>query len=227
MTVARHGRTWKPEQRDHRDAELIHKIYDVVLEKRRDPALDLLIIGLGIETATRSGAALALTTDSLDIANRWITYFKDKNDKPRSTPISERLLEDLLTLYVERAGDPATNGMAPSVALKRTLSGEISLSPGRPLIYRKNFGSTGGFVPATSRTVDSLFEVIRKELPEADRLGVRFHDLRKTGASFIERAGGQAVAQRFLGHEAEQTVTGLYVQASDAELEKVFRAVFG
>jgi integrase len=50
----------------------------------------------------------------------------------------------------------------------------------------------------------------------ADEMHGRPHDLRKTMGTFIERAHGHAVAQRWLRH-AITDVTATYTAASDAE----------
>ncbi len=60
----------------------------------------------------------------------------------------------------------------------------------------------------------------------ADAPQVLGHDFRKAGLTVMDRAGGEAIGRRFLGHEPEQDVTQTYTQATDDELERVFRHVF-
>ena len=64
------------------------------------------------------------------------------------------------------------------------------------------------------------------ELAWLDEFHGRPHDLRKTSATFIERACGHAVAKKWLRHSLKG-VTDLYTASGAEEVERAHRLLIG
>ena len=55
---------------------------------------------------------------------------------------------------------------------------------------------------------------IRKNLPWAEEYGLRWHDIRHTVATMLDRLAGHAVAADHLGHKTPADMTATYTKAS-------------
>lgn len=176
-----------------------------------DPELDMMLLWFHLETGTRRAGAIGLTVDRVSVTHSLATVI-EKGDRPREQLMSPQLVEALMEFARQRG---STDGER--------------LRPGAPVFYyRPTIGPDGRHIPhpLTKRRYNSLFERLRKQLPWADEVFLRPHDLRKTAASFIERAAGHAVARAYLGHK-DSTVTDTYVEAHQSEIAAALVAYTG
>jgi integrase/recombinase XerC len=137
-----------------------------------DPALDALILRLHIETACRSGGALALRPIDLD-PDHCLISLREKGDTTRSQPVSPTLMSRLLAHAKERTADTS-----PSGPLLRYRSGQR----------------------ITRRRYDHIWTRIGRHLPWVATQGIGTHWLRHTTLTWVERNFSYAVARAYAGH---------------------------
>jgi integrase len=206
-------------------AEQLAELWDAAFTSGgSDPELDALIIWFHLESGARRGGALNLTTSYLNWADNRV-YLVEKGNKGAWQPVSAALVRALLGHALER-GEIALD--APDDELPTVddvVEGRIRIRTDRPVFYysrRRRVVAADGTVtnephPLTRRRYNTLWDRIQRELPWADQLGARPHDLRKTGATFIERAFGFSVAKGWLRHATDDD-TLTYSGASDEDL---------
>jgi integrase len=161
---------------------------DAVRTVSRDLELDLLLVEFHLETGARREGALNLTLDDLD-GRRSTVLLREKFSKEREQPISPSLLARIETLARRRGAVAGTDKVLRSAR-------------GRPITRRHHC---------------TLFGNVQAALPWSIRTPVTPHVLRHTAAKAIERVGGPAVAEKFLGH-APNTTTAIYTKATTEEV---------
>ena len=166
LTKPRRPRPRRRALDDLEQAELI----DAIRASSPDPALDLLLVRLHLESGARRSGALALRRDDLD--DRRATVWLAEKGGSREQPVSPSLLATLLALAEER-----------------------SLGADDDALLRRRNGRA-----LTGRDYDSLFARARSLLPWAARTPVSAHVLRHTAITAIGRIAGYPVAQAFAGH---------------------------
>ena len=217
-----------------------------------DTDLDMLMIWFCLETGSRRGGLLKLTVGDLLFATNEIRL-GEKNNKVDLQPASGALLAALLGHALQR-GDivvSTCSGLdAEDVCVGDVISGRAVLRTDAPVAYFRNprkatkrvrraDGSTkkrpvlddsGDPIlephPLTGRRFDTLWNRLKTELPWLDQMHGRPHDLRKTMGTFIERAYGHAVSQRWLRHGVSDS-TGIYTLAGPAETRAAHAWIIG
>ncbi|MGC8511348.1 MAG: hypothetical protein ACP5PB_10825, partial [Acidimicrobiales bacterium] len=175
------------------DYELV-ELYALTANGGDDPELDLLLVDYGIETGARRQGAYGLTCGQLAPGDQLI-MLKDKYDIPVPTPVSDELMERLLTHAITRGGSRCDPG-APD------------FTPDAPVFWYRERGSVQ-YRPITSRRFDTLHSRWQRELDWAGKLRVSFHFLRHTIAEKLKAEYGYHYAARYLRH-AEGNVTDAY-----------------
>ena len=212
------ARAYTPEQ--------LAELWDAIFTSGGDdPELDALVVWFHLESGARRGGALNLITSYLDWKNAKV-YLVEKGGNGQWQPVSPALVRALLGHAIER-GDIATKvgDDAETVTVDDVVEGRATILMDRPVFYyrrRRKVTAPDGTVtrephPMTRRRYNTLWNRLQATLPWADQIGARPHDLRKTGATFIERAFGFAVAKGWLRHAADDD-TLTYSAASEADL---------
>ncbi|NNH70904.1 tyrosine-type recombinase/integrase [Nocardia uniformis] len=181
--------------------EQIKEIGRVASTTGNDRELDALIIRLHIETACRTGGALALNIDDLNVED-CLVRLREKGETERWQPVSPLLMSRLVDHVNTRGGAQATKQV---------------------LRYRNGR-------PVGRRRYDYLVKRIREQLPWAARLQISAHWLRHTTLTFVEREFGYAVARAYAGHSEPTNIDGAtytYVRASLPEVAEALTAVSG
>lgn len=198
-----------------------------------DPELAMLIVWFHLETGARRGGALGITVGDLDLIGQMV-QLQEKFDNVAMQPMSIQLQRSLIGHALER-GDVvlATNaGLDPAdVTVDDVVAGRVTLRTDAPVFYyrkrRKTPASDGSAPhPLTRRYYNTLWDRLCAALPWADQIHARPHDLRKTGAQWVERALGYSVAKAWLRHKVDDhTLT--YTQATPEQVARAFEALTG
>lgn len=213
-------------------AEQLAELWEAIFTSGGDdPDLDMLLVWYHLETGARRGGAVGLRVADLSVASQRVRL-SEKFGNDTWQPCSQELLLALLAHVLER-GDAVVEVSADLDAARVTaedvVAGRARLRMDAAVFYykrRKAVTGADGHTrrepwPLTRRRYNSLYERLQATLPWADEIGARPHDLRKTGATFIERAFGHAVARGWLRHRGGNQTDG-YVAAN---AEDVARAV--
>ena len=201
-----------------------------------DAELDMRIFWFHLETGARRGGALALRTGGLDVHGQ-NALLSEKGENATWQPMSTELQRSLVGHAIERGEVVAWTSPAldpKDVTVDDVAAGRARLHPDRPVFYyrrRRSVTLPDGTTrsaphPLTARRYNSLWDRLCRHVPWADQIHARPHDLRKTGAEFIERACGYAVAKAWLRHaDGDQTLT--YTKAKPAEIARGFELYTG
>jgi integrase/recombinase XerC len=166
-----------------------------------DPALDMLLLRLHIETACRRGGALALRPEDLD-AEQCLIRLREKGGTMRWQPVSPTLMSHLL------AHGESRGGLTSDRRLLRYVNGQ----------------------PITSRRYDYLWQRLGRHLPWVATQQVSMHWIRHTVLTWVERHFGFAVAQAYAGHEDHGRggrAMATYVRAGLPEVATALAALTG
>jgi site-specific recombinase XerD len=162
-----------------------------------DGELDTLLLWFHLETGARRAGALGLRLVDLKREQRAIALF-EKGDIERLQPVSANLLA-ALTLHAQGRG-----ACDPQDRVFRFVPRRGDPTP-RPI---------------TKKYYERLVLRLRTELPWAQEVWTRTHDLRHTAITHVERVSGStAVARLFAGH-ADRETTDSYDRADEEELRK-------
>jgi integrase len=196
-----------------------------------DVELDMLIVWCMLELGARRGGPIMLTVADLMLHSNAVRL-GEKNNKIDEQPASPALIMTLLDHALRRGGNivvATTAGLDPAdVTPLDVLEGRARLNTEMPVLYYQpkrirtadddgNIVTTFTPHPLSRKRFETLFNRLKRELPWLDEMHGRPHDLRRTGATFIERAFGTAVAQRWLRHTVKSAI-GTYVAAGDDEV---------
>lgn len=192
-----------------------------------DTELDMLIVWALFELGSRRGGPISMQISDLRLHSDRICLH-EKNDKQSEQPASPALIATLLDHALRRNPNlvvATSDGLDPAdVSPLDFLEGRARLDSTAPVFYYtpKRRTTDDGLTetvmhPLTSKRFETLFNRLKKALPWLDEMHGRPHDLRRTGATFIERAFGTAVAQQWLRHTVQSAV-GVYVAAGDDEV---------
>lgn len=218
-------------------AEQFAELWDTIFTSgSQDAELDMLLVWDSIELGSRRGGKLNRTCGDLLLDDQAVRL-REKNASDDILPASDALLRSLIGHALERGGPGIIARRAPGVGDEVTVDDVVArratLRPDAPVFYYRPRQSTApdGTVtvaphPLTRRRLESLFDRLRRTLCWADEAFIRPHDLRHTGAHFVERALGFAVAKAWLRH-ADADVTYTYVGAVPAELARANELLTG
>ncbi|HET6953410.1 MAG TPA: site-specific integrase [Acidimicrobiales bacterium] len=173
------------------------ELIDSVRTTSNDPDLNLLLVRFHLESGARRGGALDLRRRDLD-TRRATVWLREKGANEREQPVSPTLIT-LLDRHARSRG-----AATPDDAVFRTACG----------------------TPITRRRYDTMFDRAHACLTWSDRIPVSAHVLRHTAITAIGRLAGYPVAQALAGH-IPPSVTGLYLQASPAEVAATVAAMTG
>ncbi|WP_220139846.1 tyrosine-type recombinase/integrase [Nocardia huaxiensis] len=179
----------------------VREIGHVASTTGNDRELDALIVRLHVETACRTGGALALTVDDLNVDD-CLVKFCEKGETERWQPVSPLLMSRLVEHVERRGGRRATRQV-------------LRYRSGRPVGRRR---------------YDYLIKRIREQLPWAASMQISAHWIRHTTLTFVEREFGYAVARAYAGHIEPTRMDGAtysYVRASLPEVAEALAAVSG
>lgn len=209
-----------------------------------DAELDMLLVWVLLETGSRRSGPLGAKIGDLLWSSSKIRL-AEKNNKVDEQPISRELL-DVLLAHALRRGDvlhskPDDLDIA-DITVDDVISRRVKLRTGEPVLYYRNWHAKTrtvshpdgrkekvlvlderGEVTLVPHEVgrkryDTLWKGLKRELPWLEEMHGKPHDLRKTIGTFVERAFGHAVAQRWLRHAVDGT-TDNYTLAAVREVE--------
>nr|WP_030466861.1 site-specific integrase [Lentzea aerocolonigenes] len=179
----------------------VEEVAEVASTTGNDPALDALLVRLHLETACRTGAALALRPCDID-EEQCLILLQEKGGVFRWQPASPTLIAHLIDHGLVRG----------------------SADPRGPLLrYRDGR-------PLSKRRYDGLWARVRRQHEWAARQLVSTHWLRHTTLTFVERRFGLAVAQAYAGHSPANnsaTTTTTYIRANEIEVATALAALTG
>jgi integrase len=218
-------------------AEQIEELWGALFTSgSNDVELDMAIVWMQLETGARRGGPIGIKISDLQFHAGRIRL-GEKDGKVDEQPASDELLAYLLSHAIRRGGVVIENRTGkPDVEItpEDIMARTAKLRTDSPVLYyndlRKKVGPDGverrEVHPLTRRRFNSLWDRLKRELPWLDEVHGRPHDLRKTMGTFIERAHGHAVAQRWLRHTVNG-VTGGYVAADEDEAERAHKTLLG
>lgn len=218
----------KPQKARAFTAEQLLELWQAIFTTgSNDPDLDALLVWFHLETGARRKGGVELRVEHLSWS-RQVIRLVEKYDDDAWQPVSMKLLLALTAHTLERGGDVVA-WTAPGLDPRRVVAQDVAegrarLRPDAPVFYyrrRRRVVDDGVKRPApwplSPRRYNTLFDRLQEALPWADEIGARPHDLRKTGATFIERAFGHAVARGWLRHRTGNQTDG-YVLASERDV---------
>ena len=185
---------------DHR----LDELSQVAASTGNDPALDMLLLRLHMETACRRGGALALLPSDLD-PEQCLIRLHEKGETVRWQPVSPTLMAHLI------AHGQSRGGLNSGQRLLRYASGR----------------------PISARRYDYLWERLGEHLPWVKTQQVSMHWIRHTILTWVERQFGFAVAQAYAGHEdrgrgvRSMAAMATYVRAGLPEVAAALAALTG
>lgn len=218
-----HSRAYTPEQVD----QLWQALFT---SGSKDIDLDVLVIWFLLETGSRRGGPLGLTLGDLSF-EPWQVRLGEKNNKVDQQPATPSLVMSLLEHALRRGCGVVVSTVAGlafgDVTAVDVVEGRARVDTNLAVFYyhprtRRSVDEHGTTIvtmqahPLTRKYFETLYSRLRGHLGWLDDLHARPHDLRKTAATYIERAYGYAVAQRWLRHTIP-AAAGTYVMASDDE----------
>jgi integrase len=198
-----------------------------------DTQLDMLLVWFLFETGSRRGGPIGMRVGDL-LFNSMKVRLSEKNGKVDEQPVSPALMGALLTHALSRGevllSNPLSLGL-DEINMSHVIARQVTLRTDEQVFYYKKPLSTAKNPnpqphPLTVRKFDSLWRRLKKDLPWLDEIHGRPHDLRKTSATYIERAFGHSVAKAFLRHSVNG-VTDLYTASSGEEVERAHRHLIG
>ncbi|MFD0203439.1 MULTISPECIES: tyrosine-type recombinase/integrase [Saccharothrix] len=164
-----------------------------------DPVLDALLLRFHLETAARTGGAVALRVRDLD-PDQLLVRLREKNTQ-RWQPVSPTLMEHLLHHARDRGARDDEDK-----------------------VLRRADGT-----PLTSGHYQWLWARVGKYVESVRVAGISTHWLRHTTLTWVERNFGYAVARTYAGHSMPKSnlhgVTQVYVKASIDEVATALQAL--
>ena len=215
-------------------AELWHAIFTTGSD---DADLDMLLVWYHLEVGARRKGAIELQLGHLSFHTQQVLLI-EKYDDDAWQPVSRELLLAIVGQALARGGDiveATVDGLAPdAVTAEDVAQGRARLRGDCPVFYyrrKRQVTDASGHTrrapwPLTARRYNTLFDRLQTALPWADEVGARPHDLRRTGATFIERAFGHAVARGWLRHRSGNQTDG-YVLAAQQEVARAVEWLTG
>jgi integrase len=214
-----------------------------------DPELDMLLVWYILETGSRRGGSLKLTIGDLLVDARRIRLYEKEGtggELPISLRLLVALLGHALERGDVVA--VTAPGLEPhDVTVEDVLGGRARLRADQPVFYYRRWRVRGRrervvaadgtvtqpFVPEldadgneirephplTRKRFETLWARLKRDLPWLDEIHGGPHDLRRTAATYIERAWGYAIAKGFLRQKMKDP-SGAYIKAKDAELAR-------
>ncbi len=171
-------RSLKPQQ--------IEQLWAVVVSGGDDPELDGLLLWFHLETGARRGGAIGLRRSDLQRERGVIRLHEKGRDGliERPQPVSVELIDALLAHSHERGA----GGPSDAVFYYR------DSTPARPH-------------PLLKKRYETLYARIRRDIPWAQEVWTKTHDLRRTAITMIERiSGSPAIARLYAGHRNAETL---------------------
>ncbi len=225
-----------PKARGYSEAQLNELWNALFTSGSNDVELDMAIVWFCLETGARRGGPLTIRIGDL-LFHAGKVRLGEKNGKVDEQPASDRLLAFLLGHALRRGDIVVANaeGLAlEEISVADVVTRRVVLRTDAPVLYYatplKRTGPDGMLVsaphPLTRKRFETLWTRLKRELPWLDEIHGRPHDLRKTSASFVERAFGHAVAQGWLRHAAAN-VTDIYTMAGSGDIEDAHRWLVG
>lgn len=181
-------------------------LWKCVVSGGDDTELDSLLVWFILETGARRGGAIGLKIRDIKVRSCVIVLYEKgrHGKKERIQPVSRELIEALLAHATTRG--PGRNNDAVFFYKDST--------PEEPHAL-------------TKKRAETLMNRIRKEWAWASENWMKLHDLRRTGATMIERiSGSPAIARKFLG-QSTGTPLDTYDAAGDDELRAALSAWLG
>jgi integrase len=198
-----------------------------------DTQLDMLLVWFLFETGSRRSGPIGIRVGDL-LFNSMKVRLSEKNGKVDEQPVSPALMSALLSHALSRGevllSNPLSLGV-DEINIGHVIARQVTLRTDEPVMYYKRPLKTASNPnpqphPLTVRKFDSLWRRLKKDLPWLDEIHGRPHDLRKTSATYIERAFGHSVAKAFLRHSVNG-VTDLYTASNAEEVERAHRHLIG
>lgn len=209
----------------------LDELFAVATTTGRDPELDGLLLWADLETGSRAGGLLNMTVGRLDQESSVNRTFEKKTRNRNDVPITPALTRTLIAHAIDRGPRvPAPADAAPE--LRR--AGLPNLRGNSPLLYRRpedTFDHDGVFLartvhPVSAKRLDNLRARLKRHLKWADDRQLRWHDLRHTTGTMLERVAGAAVSRAQLGHTTQST-NDIYTAATLAEQAAAIARLFG
>ncbi len=196
-----------------------------------DADLDMLLVWFLLETGARRSGATELKVGHLLLDTQGIRL-KEKQEASADQPCSQALLASLLHHAITRGGVARSDSgeAVYDATIEDVRERRVRLATDAPVFYLRRVrhlddGSTRPW-PLSERHFQTMFQRLQLALPWLDEIHGRPHDLRRTGATFIERCFGHAVAKGWLRHE-DSSPTDTYVTASAADIAQAARWWWG
>ena len=208
----RHGLT--PEQ--------VEEILSAALRSGRDPQLEYLMLWTIIETACRSGGLIKLQLQDLDSKDLMIR-FHEKGGKSRKQPVSQALMQSLISLAKSRGVTSPTDYL---LSYKYICECAYTSKSECECISHQHSSCSEFSVPVSPHNFEKLWKRLGEKITWVAEKQISNHWLRHTTLTWVDRAtSSNSIASKYAGH-GPATVTAGYTSARKEEIRQAHNLLF-
>ena len=208
----RHGLT--PEQ--------VEEILSVALRGGRDPQLEYLMLWTIIETACRSGGLIKLQLQDLDSKDLMIR-FHEKGGKSRKQPVSQALMQSLISLAKSRGVTSPTDYL---LSYKYICECAYTSKSECECKSHQHSSCSKFSIPVSPHSFEKLWKRLGEKITWVAEKQISNHWLRHTTLTWVDRAtSSNSIASKYAGH-GPATVTAGYTSARKEEIRQAHDLLF-
>ena len=208
----RHGLT--PEQ--------VEEILSVALRGGRDPQLEYLMLWTIIETACRSGGLIKLQLQDLDSKDLMIR-FHEKGGKSRKQPVSQALMQSLISLAKSRGVTSPTDYL---LSYKYICECAYTSKSECECKSHQHSICSEFSVPVSPHNFEKLWKRLGEKITWVAEKQISNHWLRHTTLTWVDRAtSSNSIASKYAGH-GPATVTAGYTSARKEDIRQAHTLLF-
>ena len=208
----RHGLT--PEQ--------VEEILSAALRSGRDPQLEYLMLWTIIETACRSGGLIKLQLQDLDSKDLMIR-FHEKGGKSRKQPVSQALMQSLISLAKSRGVTSPTDYL---LSYKYICECAYTSKSECECKSHQHSSCSKFSIPVSPHSFEKLWKRLGEKITWVAEKQISNHWLRHTTLTWVDRAtSSNSIASKYAGH-GPATVTAGYTSARKEEIRQAHDLLF-
>lgn len=181
----------------------VEELFNLSASGGNDPLLAHTILWTLSEAACRRGGIIHLKLGDISRDRQTIRLY-EKHDTVFEQPITAALMERLFALATQRG----------------------STKPSDPVFRQLPTARTAAYRPITGKVFDCLFARLKEEVSWSKEIDFSAHWMRHTTLTWVERAFGPAVAQKYARHQGGNVTAG-YTEADVAEVAHALEMLTG
>lgn len=181
----------------------VEELFNLSATGGDDPLLAHTLLWTLSETACRRGGIIHLKLGDINRQRQTVRLY-EKNDTDFEQPITAALMERLFALAMQRG----------------------STKPSDPVFRQLPTARTATYRPVTGKVFDTLFSRLKEQVTWSKDIDFSAHWMRHTTLTWVERAFGPAVAQKYARHQGGNVTAG-YTEADLAEVAHALEMLTG